>query len=74
MITFEVKCKVHSTNWSSQYTKQRICEGNMVLSAGILLAGLSYEPFRKVMNMSAIQLLGKSSFPVINRVTKSGRL
>ena len=34
----------------------------MLLSAGILLAGLSYEPFHKVMTISGIQFLGKSLF------------
>ena len=62
MVTFKVKWKDHYTNRSSQFTKQRICEGNMLLSAAILLPELTYEPFHKVMNISGIQFLGKSPF------------
>ena len=40
LISVEIKCQYHSTKWSSQLTKERIAEGNMLLSAGVLLSGL----------------------------------
>ena len=67
MIRFDIKCVIHLTSWCSQFSKQRICEGNILMSAGILLSGLSYEPIHKVMEISRMQFLGKSSFYSLQR-------
>ena len=80
MVTFELECENEEcdlTTWSSQFTQQRVCEGNLALSAGIILSGSTFEPIRKIMQTAGVQFLGKSSFyksqekfifPAINHV------
>ena len=77
MIKVEINCGLHTTNWSSQKTKQKIAEGNLLLSAGILLAGLTFEPVKRLMSIVGIQFIGRSNFyklqkrflfPAINHV------
>ena len=62
LICIEIKCQYHSTKWSLQLMKERIAEGNMLLSAGVLLSGLMYEPVNRMMKISDTQFLGKSAF------------
>ena len=59
LISVEIKFQYHSTKWSSQLTKERIAEGNMLLSAGVVLSGLTYEAVNRMMKISGIQFLGK---------------
>ena len=70
----------HLTTWSSQSTKQHKAEGNMALSAGILLFGRTYEPTSRLMEISGIQIFGKLTFyfiqenflfPAVNYVCES---
>ena len=50
-----------------QLTKERIAEGNMLLSAGVLLSGLTYKPVNHMMKISGIQFLGKAAFYEIQK-------
>ena len=42
--------------------KQNILEGNMLLRAGILLSGLTFEPIKRLMSIAGVQFFGKSTF------------
>ena len=86
MVTFELECENEEcdlTTWNSQFTQQRVCEGNLALSAGIILSGSTFEPIRKIMQTAGVQFLGKSSFykiqekfifPAINHVYNERRV
>ena len=82
MLSVDVVCKDHSSVWSSQFQIERINEGNMAVSAGILLSGSTFETARKIMEISGISFLGKTSFydlqnkylfPAINHVYSNKR-
>ena len=82
MLSIDIACEDHHSVWSSQFQKERINEGNMAVCAGILLSGSTNETARKIMELSGISFLGKTSFydlqnkylfPAINHVFTNKR-
>lgn len=62
MLKVEISCDIHTTYWASQESKESISVGNMQMSAGILLSGLTFESIKRFMQISGIQFLGRSAF------------
>ena len=54
MIKIDLRCEDHNSTWSSQLMRNRVCEGNLSVSAGIVLAGSTYETVRKMMEISGV--------------------
>ena len=62
MIKIDLRCEDHNSTWSSQFMRNRVYEGNLSVSAGIVLAGSTYETVRKMMEISGVKFSGKTSF------------
>ena len=63
-----VQCNIHKCEWTSQTSNKNIAEGNMAICAGILLSGLTYNVFRRAIDIMG--MMGASvSFTKFRRVT-----
>lgn len=60
-------CTAHEYEWTSQSFKNRIPEGNMEMSAGILLSGMTYTGFRRAMDIIGVSIISERRFYEIQK-------
>ena len=68
MLKVCIEGNIHTCEWTSQSSKRHIPEANMAICAGILLSGMTYNGFRRAMDITDVMCISERIFYEVQKM------